>query len=139
MTLKLHKRRLIYLVLIIGIGGIGCWIAAAQHFLRPSDFSGYSFCDNLATFSISLAVMAFADYLVISQDRFQPTAALCRLACTALAVVAGVVPLVLKQGLGVASAWLSFAAAMLVWWLVHTSNQNLDDQLTAVSTLGGKV
>lgn len=139
MKLKPHKRRVIYFALIIGIGGIGCWIAGFQHILKPTDQSGFSFCDNLATFSISLAVMAFADHLVISQENFQPTGALGRFAGTALAVVAGVVPLVLKQGVGVTFSWISFVSALIVWWLVHLANRSLNDQGDATSALGGEL
>lgn len=139
MKLRPHKRRLIYFALIVGIGGLGCWITGFQHLLNVTEMSGYSFCDNLATFSISLAVMAFADHLVISQRGFQPTDALGRFAFMALAVATGVVPLVLKQRVGVLSSWVSFALALGVWWFVHVTNQSLDDQGTPEDALGGEV
>lgn len=139
MKLRPHKRRLIYLALIVGIGGLGFWITGCQHLLNPTALSGFSFCDNLATFSISLAVMAFADHLVISQNNFQPTGALGRFAIMALAVASGVVPLVLKHGIGIISSWISFFLALGIWWCVHATNQTLDDQGSPQSALGGEL
>lgn len=134
------KRRCYYYFLIVLIGGIGCWISAFQHLNQdPNPISGYAFCGNLATFSISLAVMSFADFILVSQDKFPATRALGFLIIVALSVAAGVVTLLMRDGIGVSASWISISGASILWWAIHSRNPAFDEPSSAISTLGGPV
>lgn len=89
---------------------------------------------------MALGLVAFIDHLIVSQDQFDLWKTLLRFAFAFLATVAGVIPLVLKQGVGVGASWASLILACVAWWLVHLGNRALDPQArNANSMLGGNV
>lgn len=133
-----HRNRWLYFTLIIGIGGLGSWITGAQHLQNATPTSGYIFCGNLGTFSISLAVMSLADHFVLSQTGFNLCRGLTLLLITAIAGVSGVIPLVKFDGWAVLASWIGFVSAALVWWGTHQNNHAFDNS-DALSPMGGSI
>ncbi len=129
-------RMFLYLVLIVLIGGVGCWISLGQHWVNPSATSFDGFLGNLGTFAVSVAVMAFADFLLLPASVYNSTKALCLYVLMALAVGSGILVVVWHPEwiwwLGTASLGL----AVFEWIVVNLGNQNFDEP---GSILGGDV
>ena len=131
-------RIVLYLLLIVGFGGLGCWISLVQYGLAPSQ-GLYSACiGNVATFSISVAILAFADHILLSGRIPAPTRALLLYLITLATLSASVVSMVLNHPIVLKTALGAAAGALLSWLLVNCKNPSFDD-IDPVSALGGKV
>ena len=132
-------RLVLYFLLILIVGGLGCWISLGQHMHEPKGTDIYPFVGNLGTFSVSVAVMAYADFLLMSVNAFSVTRALFLLVLMIVGGIAGVIGLFLKEPFIVNIAWASLLISLSEWWIIHWRNPSFDEQVTPVSSLGGSV
>jgi len=128
-------RLCLYLLLIVLIGGLGVWISLVQHWRASNPQTIYTFIGNLGTFSISVAVMSFADFLLMAG--YSSTRALLLLVWMAIAIVASAASLILQVPLMLGVAIGAAIMALVEWLFVNFSNPVFDVASNPQATLGG--
>ncbi len=126
-----------YLLLIVIIGGLGCWISLFQHWRVPSPERFYAFLGSMGTFAISVTCMAFADLLLVEEENYKGTRALGLFLLMAISGILGAVAVFVQIP---AMHWVAIVAllgALLEWWLVHHKDPTFAADPPAVVTLGG--
>ncbi len=129
----------LYLLLIVLIGGLGVWISLVQYWRTPPPQTIYAFLGNLGTFSISVAVMSFADFLLMASSGYNSTRALFLLVWMAVAVVASATALVLQVPLMLGVAIGASVMALTEWVIVNINNPSFDVAANPQVTLGGNL
>jgi len=131
-------RLLCYLALVVAISGLGCWISLVQYRLSPEPRVIYGFLGNLGTFSISIAIMAYADFLLLSTVSFSSTRALLLFLWMLLAVIGSAAALLIQAPFMLGVAIAASAMAMVEWIFVNLYNPSFEDASSkADTTLGG--
>lgn len=123
-------RLFLYLALIVAIGGLGCWISLVQYRLSPEPRVISGFLGNLGTFSISVAVMAFADFLLMSGTSYSSTRALLLFVWMSLAVIASATTLVIQAPFMLGVAIAAGVMALVEWIIVNVQNPSFEDATT---------
>jgi len=131
-------RMLLYLILIVLIAGMGCWISLGQYLSLDAPRSPESFnvfLGNLGTFAISVAVMAFADFLLMPGSVYASTKALGLYVLMALSVAAGVLSLVWHPCFIIWICVGGLSIAVIQWFMVNLDNPSFENP---AGIIGGK-
>lgn len=132
-------RLIIYPLLILLIGGLGFWISLFQHRLAPEPVKFYAFLGSLGTFSISIACMSFADFLLITEKEFNGTRAISLFLLMTVSVVLSAVATFLKIPEMHYLAIVGLVLAMIEWILVHCKDPVFIESSEMLAPLGGNV
>lgn len=127
----------LYLFLLLLIGGTGCWIAFAQYFHDPEKYAYKSFISNLGTFSISIAVLAYADR-ILSKKLLNTTLALFIFVVMVLSIAASVCCVVIYFHYSTTIALAGLLFAFACWTMVHWNSPEFTDKTDPYTALGGK-
>lgn len=136
---KKFLRLFVYPILILLIGGLGFWISLFQHRLAPEPVKFYAFLGSLGTFSISIACMSFADFLLITEKEFDGTKAISLFLLMTVSVVLSAVATFLKIPEMHYLVIAGLALAMFEWILVHYKDPVFVDNSGILAPLGGNV
>lgn len=137
-TAQESRRRLVlYLLLILVIGGLGCWISLFQYWQEPSCGRFYAFLGSVGTFAISVTCMAFADLLLVEEDDYRGTRALGLFLLMAVTGILGAVAVFVQMPAMIWVALLSLIGTLFEWWLVHRKDPTFAADPPADVTLGG--
>ena len=131
------KRLMLYLFLILVIGGFGCWISLFQHWREPGWDRFYAFLGSVGTFAISVTCMAFADLLLVEEDDYRGTRALGLFLLMAVSGILGAVSVFVQIPAMLWVAIFSLIGALLEWWLVHRKDPTFAADSPADAPLGG--
>jgi hypothetical protein len=129
-------RLALYLFLVILIGGAGCWISLGQYFHDPIKYEYRSFISNLGTFSISIAILAYADR-ILSKKQLDTTIALFIFVLMVLSAVVSGVCIVFYFDFSTVAAGLSLVGALACWTMVNWNSPEFTDKPDPFTTLGG--
>lgn len=130
-------RLLLYLLLILVIGGLGCWISLFQHRWEPKPERFYAFLGSVGTFAISVACMSFADLLLMPETDYRGTRALAMYLLTAVSGILGAVSVFLQIPAMHAVAIAAMIFALLEWVLVHAKDSAFAPDARPDAPLGG--
>jgi hypothetical protein len=126
----------LYLFLVILIGGAGCWIALGQYYFDPLKYEYRSFISNLGTFSISIAILAYADR-ILSKKQLNTTVALFIFVLMILSAVLSGLCIVVYFKFSTIAAALSLVGALACWTMVNWNSPEFTDKPDPFTTLGG--
>jgi hypothetical protein len=129
-------RLCLYLILVILVGGAGCWISLGQFVHDPTKYEYKNFISNLGTFSISIAVLAYADR-ILSKRNINTTVALFIFFLMVVAAAISVVCIVFHFPYSTIAAIISLLGALACWTMVNWNSPEFTDKADPFSTLGG--
>lgn len=118
-----HAKYFKYFLLILAVGGLGCWISLVQYIIEGINEGRTAFIGNAATFAISIAITSLADQILIGEEDPNDSQGL-----TVLLLVAATL------GLSCLSLWVTkidtmpwaifgMGAAMICWLIVNKKNK----------------
>lgn len=131
-------RRLIYFfAFVLVLGNLGTLISFFQYLNSSPGMDGRTVARNFATYTIAIAITAFADYCLRKEK--DNTVLLAFLVFAMFSAGAGCIILTVDtKWIIVLSCIVSGLLALALWLLISTSNPDHDDS-TAISTLGGQI
>jgi hypothetical protein len=127
----------LYILLILVIGGLGCWISLFQHYSEPKVEKFYAFIGSMGTFAISVACMSFADLLLMPETDFRGTKALALYFLMSISGILGAVAVFVQTPIMHIIAITSVVFALLEWLLVHANDATFAPDPRADDALGG--
>lgn len=132
-----RKRLCLYLLLILIIGGLGCWISLFQYWRESNWDRFYAFLGSMGTFAISVTCMAFADLLLVEEEDYRGTRALGLFLLMAVSGILGAVAVFVQIPAMLWVAVISVVGALFEWWLVHRKDPTFAADPSPDSALGG--
>ena len=131
-------RLILYLLLVIFIGGGGCWIALGQYFYDSNKYEYRSFVASIGTFAISIAILAYADR-ILSKKQFEPTLALFIFFLMVLSVVVSAVCVVFYFPYATHLSGLGLVCSLACWTIINWKSSAFTDKPDPFVTLGGSL
>lgn len=118
-----YPKYLKYFVLILGAGGLGCWISLVQYLLEDLESGRAAFVGNAATFAISIAITTLADQILIGEEDPEESKGLTVLILVGVTLAVSCAGLLLTKTDKMPWAVVGMTAAMVCWLLVNTKNK----------------
>ena len=131
-------RLILYLLLVIIIGGAGCWISLGQYYYDPVKYEYRNFIANVGTFSISIAILAYADR-ILSKKQLDTTIALLIFVLMVFSVALSVVCVVIYFSYATLTSMLGLAISLVCWAMVNWNSPAFTDKADPFTPLGGEI
>lgn len=128
-----------YIFLTITFGGGGFWISFVQHRQNPSGPTFYNFLGNMGTFSISVAIMAYAYFLLLREKKYSATPAILLFAFTLVCALRGALAVFYQNPLMHYFAVCSTVLCIIEWLIIHWSDPTFESKNAELNPLGGEI